>query len=132
MINVIQKQSNKLLSKKLKFLSWEKFLPKSLKFSPESNAGVVLDEKKVPKLFVFDTPAFLDVLSDIDDSLAKKLTHKEYYSKISNPAGYLIDEIESKVPENTSIVESLKNAVDESNSKGWIPFAKIQKELGLI
>ena len=65
MISTIQKQSNKHLSKKLKFLSWNKFLPKSLKFSKNSNAGVVLDQKKIPKLFIFDAPAFLDILSEI-------------------------------------------------------------------
>lgn len=131
MSKIIKKQSNQSLVKKLKFVEWDKFLPKSLNFSKESNAGVILDKKKNPQFFIFNTPAFLDILSEIDENLSEKLTHSEYYSKSTNPAGYLIDKIESKMSEDQSFVQSLKDIVEESDKKGWLPFSRIQKELGL-
>ncbi|MBU2578953.1 hypothetical protein KKA09_02450 [Patescibacteria group bacterium] len=105
---------------------WEKVAPKSVfKLEKDSRAGVVLDKGGAPRIFIFDTNALLDVLSEIDEKLIDKLSDKEYASKSANPAGWLIDEIESKLPLRNDFIESLRKAIKEAQEKGWIPFSKI-------
>ncbi len=99
---------------------------KGLKLGKGSKAAVVMDDRGAPQLFVFDTPAFLDVLSEIDEKLVDKLSDKEYHSKAFNPAGWLIDKIESCLPLNQKFVISLKKAVDEAKLRGWISFSDIR------
>ncbi|MCK4553582.1 hypothetical protein KAU19_01300 [Candidatus Parcubacteria bacterium] len=131
MSKALSKTSSTKLAK-AKLMSWSKAMPGSpIKLVKGSQAGVIVDQQGAPQMFIFDTFAFLDVLSEIDDRLADKLSHKEYHSKSVNPAGCLIDEIESKLPVNPNFVQSLKNAIKEANKKGWVPFSKIQAELGL-
>ena len=127
---------NKLLPAKLsnaKLISWEKVAPKSV-FPLErgSRAGVVVDKSGAPQLFVFDTFALLDVLSEIDEGLVDKLSSAEYHSKAVNPAGWLIDKIETKLPLDTAYIQSLKDAIAEAKKKGWVPFEKIERELNLV
>ena len=126
----------KLLPTKLsdvKLVSWEKVSPKSVfPLEKGSHAGVVLDRKGAPQLFIFDTFALLDVLSRIDEALVDRVSHEEYHSKSANPAGWLIDEIESKLPLSDEYIQSLKDAIDEANKKGWVPFEKIERELNLV
>ena len=118
--------------KELKLLPWKKFPPlKVFKFGKKSKAAVILDQAGRPQLFLLDTFALLDMLSDIDEALIDKLSTEEYNSKTVNPAGWLIDELESKLPLNPQFISSLKKAIEESNKKGWIPFSKIQTKLGL-
>src|SRR3990167_5256584 len=82
-----------------RFTAWTKFAPKSVfPLSKGSRAGVVVDREGKPKLFVFDTFALLDVLSEIDERLVDTLSHEAYASKETNPAGWMIGEIESKLP----------------------------------
>lgn len=119
--------------KSAKLVPWQKVAPLSVfKLEKDSRAGVVLDKNGAPQLFIFDTSALLDVLSTIDESLIDKLSTKDYHSKKTNPAGWLIDEIESKLPLKPKFVESLRKALQEAQKKGWVPFSKIQSELGLI
>ena len=123
-----------LVIKKLegaKLVSWAKSALAKFKLSKGSRAGIITDKDGVPQLFVFDTPAFLDVLSTIDESLVDSLSDNEYNSKLKNPAGWLIDEIEAKLPLNPKFVQSLKDAIEEAQKKGWVPFTKIQNSLGL-
>lgn len=123
-----------LVVKKLegaKLVSWTKSLLSKFKLHKDSRAGIIMDKSGVPQLFVFDTPAFLDVLSNIDESLVDHLTDEEYASKEANPAGWLIDEIEAKLPPNPKFIQSLKEAIEEARKKGWVSFFKIQKNLGL-
>jgi len=125
----------KLLPAKIsdaKLVSWERVSPKSV-FPLErgSRAGVVVDRKGKPQLFIFDTSALLDVLSRIDEALVDRLRSDEYHSKQVNPAGWLIDEIEAKLPLKPEYIQSLKDAIDEANKKGWVPFEKIERELDL-
>lgn len=117
--------------KNAKLVTWTKSILSKIKLSRDSRAGVVVDKDEVPQLFVFDTTAFLDILSAIDEALVDKLTDKEYNTKEINPAGWLIDEIEAKLPLNPEYIQSLRDAIDEANKKGWIPFSKVQKKLGL-
>ena len=114
-----------------KLVTWGKSLLSSLKLHKSSRAGIIVDKKGAPQLFVFDTPAFLDILSTIDEALVDRLSDKEYHSKTANPAGYLIDKIEARLPLDPQYVLSLKSAVDEANKKGWVPFSKILKNLGI-
>ena len=116
-----------------KLVPWTKtfFSGSPIKLSRGSRAGVIVDADNAPQLFMFDTFAFLDVLSEIDDALADKLSHEEYYSKSANPAGWLINEIEAKLPVNPALIVSLKDAIKEAEVKGWVPFSKIQAELSL-
>ena len=106
----------KLLPTKLsdvKLVSWEKVSPKSVfPLEKGSRAGVVLDRKGAPQLFIFDTFALLDVLSRIDEALVDRISHEEYHSKSVNPAGWLIDDIESKLPLSDEYIQSLKDAIE--------------------
>lgn len=118
--------------KEAKLIPWKKIVPLSVfKLNKGSRAGVVIDKEGVPQIFIFDTPALLDVLSKIDEALVDKIAPKEYHSREFNPAGWLIDEIEARLPLNPKYVASLKEALNEANQKGWVPFSKIQAELGL-
>jgi len=112
--------------KNIRLVPWKKIIPKAVfNLEKSSRAGVVTDSKGTPQLFVFNTNALLDVLSEIDEALVDKLPTKAYYSKKDNPAGWLIDEIESKLPISPQYVISLKQAIDEANKKGWISFSEI-------
>ena len=116
-----------------KFFTWSKIVPKSVfPLEKGSRAGVLVDNKGAPKLFVFDTNALLDVLSEVDENLVDRLSAEEYHSKKSNPAGWLIDELESKLPLREKFIQSLRDAIDEAKKRGWIPFSKIEKELELV
>ena len=131
MIMATKKQAIALKELKgAKLVGWTKSVLSKLKLEKGSKAGVILDKNSVPQLFVFDTPAFLDMLSTIDEALVDRLSDKEYNSKTANPAGWLIDKIELNLPLNPQYVQSLQNAIEEADEKGWIPFAKIQKSLG--
>ena len=114
------------------FISWEKELPKTVfPLEKGSKAGMVVDRQGIPKLFIFDTFAFLDVLSKIDGVLFEKLSAEDYYSNKINPSGWLIDTIESKLPVNENHVKSLKSSIREAKKKGWIPFELIEKKFDL-
>ena len=116
-----------------KIISWEKVTPKAIfPLEKSSRAGVVVDRDGVPHFFIFDTSAFLDVLSRIDESLVDRLPSEEYHSKKANPAGWLIDEIETRLPLNPKYILSLKKALEETKKKGWVPFEKIERELNLL
>lgn len=116
-----------------KLVPWRRVAPLSVfRLSEDSRAGVVLDKEGIPQLFIFDTFALLDVLSEIDEALVDKLSAKDYHLKSVNPAGWLIDELESQLPLNSKYVKSLKLAIEEAEEKGWIPFSKIQTELDLV
>jgi len=120
----------KLTSAKL--VPWKKVVPLSVfKLEKGSKAGVVLDKDGIPRLFIFDTFALLDVLSAIDEAIADKLPHKDYYSRKFNPAGWLIDELEAKLPLNPKYIDTLRKAISEAEKRGWIPFEKIKAELSL-
>lgn len=114
-------------------ISWEKELPKAVfPLEKGSKAGVVVNRQGVPKLFIFDTFAFLDVLSKIDEVLLEKLSAEDYYSKNINPSGWLVDTIESKLPVNENHIKSLKSSIREAKKKGWIPFELIEKKFNLV
>lgn len=115
-----------------KLIAFNKIAPASVfKLTKGSKAAVIVDKKNTPQLFIFDTFALLDVLSKIDEALVDRLTTEEYHNKSINPAGWLIDKIESKLPLNPDFVLSLKNSLAEAKKKGWIPFKEIEQELGL-
>jgi hypothetical protein len=118
--------------KQAKLLTWNKFKAlKIFKLGKNSKAAVVVDKTGAPKIFLLDTFALLDVLSAIDEALVDKLSTAEYNAKSVNPAGWLIDEIEAKLPLNPAFVSSLEKAIEESKRKGWIPFSKVKSNLGL-
>ena len=115
-----------------KLKPFSKLVPSSvLKLEKGSKAAVFCDKNGVPKGFVFDTFAFLDVLSDIDNKLLDKLSGDEYHDKAFNPAGWLIDKIEAKLPLNPKFVEKLKKSIEEGKKKGYIPFEEVIKKLRL-
>jgi len=111
---------------------WERVVPKSVcSLEKGSRAGVVVDRAGTPRLFVFETAALLDVLSAIDERLVDRLSDEEYHSTEANPAGWLIDELEAKLPVSEEYVQSLKDAIAEAKRKGWIPFDVITRALNL-
>lgn len=119
--------------KDAKLLPWSKMIPSFVfKLKRGSRAGVVVDQDGIPHLFIFDTFALLDILSEIDERLVERLPVKDYHSKVINPAGWLIDELESRLPLNPGYIKSLKDAIDEADRKGWVSFSKIQKEFGIV
>lgn len=112
---------------------WERVAPKSVfPIEKGSRAGVVVDRAGVPRVFVFDTAALLDVLSAIDERLVDQLPDEAYHSKDANPAGWLIDELETKLPLSKAYVQSLKDAIAEAERKGWIPFEAVERTLHLV
>ena len=116
----------------VKVVPWERVAPKSV-FPLErgSRAGVVLDRAGVPRVFVFDTFALLDVLSAIDERLLDRLSDEAYHAKEANPAGWLIDELEAHLPVREEYIQSLKEALAEAKRKGWIPFEAVERALHL-
>lgn len=61
----------KLVIKELKgakLVAWTKSALSKFKLHKGSRAGIIVDKHGVPQLFVFDTSAFLDILSTIDES----------------------------------------------------------------
>jgi len=113
-----------------KLVSWKRIIDASVvPISKKSHATIVVDRNNIPLLFVFDTFAFLDVLSRIDEELVDRLSSRDYHSKDVNPAGWLIDEIEGKLPLKKEYVDSLKKAIKEAKDKGWIPFEKIEQNV---
>lgn len=117
----------------LKSVKWSEFVPKSIvPLHKDSKAMVIADKKGTPQLFIFDTYALLDLLSEIDEKLLDRLSDKDYYSRQANPAGWLIDQIETRLPLKEEYVQSLKQAIQEARKKGWIPLEDLEKELNLI
>lgn len=115
-----------------KLLPWQKWQPTRIfPLQEGSRAGVVVDKEGKPQLFVFDTHALLDLLSTIDEALADTLSTNDYHSKETNPSGWLIDEIESRLPVSQEYAQSLKDAIKEAEEKGWVPFEKVKEELQL-
>jgi len=115
-----------------KSIPWERLVPKSvIPLERGSRAGVVVDRAGVPRVFVFDTAALLDVLSTIDERLVDRLSDEEYHAKSANPAGWLIDEIEATLPVSVTYVQSLKEAIAEARCKGWIPCEEVERALNL-
>ncbi len=115
-----------------KVVPWELVVPKStFPLEKGSRAGVVLDRAGVPRVFVFNTGALLDVLSVIDERLVDQLPDDAYHTKDSNPAGWLIDELETQLPVSETYVQSLKDAITEAKRKGWIPFEAVERALHL-
>ena len=96
-----------------------------------SKAAVLVDRRGTPQWFLFDVFAFLDILSKVDEALVDRLSTEEYHDPSMNPAGWLIDTIETRLPTNPEFVLSLKKAIAEAKKKGWIPFKKIEQKLGL-
>lgn len=126
-------RKNKFLPTKqsgAKLVSWKRLIDASvIPISKKSRAAIVVDRRNVPLLFVFDTFAFLDVLSKIDEELVDRLSSKQYHSRKINPAGWVIDEIESKLPLRKDYILSLKKAINEAKEKGWIPVDRIEKDV---
>lgn len=115
-----------------KVVPWERVAPKSVfPLKRGSRAGVVVDQTGVPRVFVFDTFALLDVLSVIDERLVDRLPDAEYHSKDANPTGWLIDELETKLPVSDEYIHSLKEAIAEAQRTGWVPFEAIERALHL-
>ena len=115
-----------------KLIRWERVVPRSaFPLQPGSRAGVVVDRAGVPRLFVFDTFALLDVLSTVDERLVDRLPDAAYHSKDANPAGWLIDELEATLPVSDAYVQSLKEAIAEAKREGWVPFEAIERALSL-
>ena len=115
-----------------KLVPWERIAPKSVfPIARGSHAGVVVDRAGVPRVFVFDTFALLDVLSAIDERLVDRLPDAEYHSRETNPTGWLIDELETKLPLSDDYVRSLKEAIAEAQREGWVPFEEVERALNL-
>lgn len=95
------------------------------------DAGAIVDKNGTPRFFIFDSFALLDVLSAIDEKLVDRLSTEAYHSKTINPAGWLIDHIEERLPLTSAYVQTLRDAIAEAEEKGWIPFEIIEKDLNL-
>lgn len=116
------------LKSAVKFKSWNKFTP-GFKLNKNSRAGVFLNKKNAPQAFIFDTWSLLDILSEIDDALLDKLSDADYYSKAVNPAGWLIDAIETKLPLANEFTESLKQEVTKAKNGETVSWNQVRKLL---
>ena len=92
-------------------------------------AGVLVDEKGSPRGFVFDTYSLWDLLCAMDEKYEESASAKKYVFK--NPVGWLIDAIEAHLPINPKLAQKLKKGIEEAEKLGYIPFEKMQRELGL-
>lgn len=127
-----KKKSRAIRLAEAKLIPWERVVPKSvIPLSRGSRAGIVVDRAGVPRVFVFDTFALLDILSAIDERLVDRLPNEAYHSKDANPAGWLIDELESRLPMRAEYIQSLKDAIAEAERTGWIPFETVERALHL-
>lgn len=102
-----------------------------LEMEKGSEIRIMIGEKGKPEAFVFNTSGFLDLLSAMDEGLVDRLSSEDYHSSQANFAGWLIDQIEERLPVSKAAVESLKEALQESREKGWIQFDSIKNELAL-
>ncbi len=124
----MRKRSSSVRVSNVKHVSWARLVPKSvIPMTKGSRARVVLDRAGVPIVFVFDTAALLDLLSAIDERLVDRLPDDAYHSKEANPAGWLIDELESRLPLKTACIQSLK----ASRKSGRISSNEVKRRLGL-
>jgi hypothetical protein len=126
-----KKKNTLTKTSKIKLLPWREVVPLSVLPLQKNSRAVIVDKKGTPQLFILDTLAFLDILSEIDERLSDHLPSHQYYSKKINPAGWLIDKIEAKLPLSKSYIHTLKDALEEAKDKGWIPFEDIVKKLHL-
>lgn len=91
-----------------------------------SHFSVVIDTKAVPKGFFFGVDAFISFLEYIDGQFEKKIKDKR--KAFDNPAGKLIDLIETQLPLRSELVNDLKESLQLKKSE-LIAFKEIVKSL---
>ena len=104
-------------------------LKKSGSIAKDFKAGVVVDKNGSPKYFIFDTYSLWDMLCAFDAKFEEHAPTEEYV--LHNPAGWLIDAIETHLPINPKLASRLKKGIEEAKKLGLVPFEKIKNELGL-
>lgn len=92
-----------------------------------SETSVILDKNKNPLGFVFGRDAFITMLEHIDDEFEKRVTDQKKY--FDNPAGKLIDAIESKLPLNENFVNKLKLIIATTDKSDYISIDEIMKNI---
>ena len=92
-----------------------------------SETSVIMDKNKNPLGFVFGRDAFITMLEHIDDEFDKRVADPEKY--FNNPAGKLIDAIESKLPLNPDFVRKLKLIISSTNKSDFISIDEIMKNI---
>ena len=107
-------------------------VPKDLKkkgfaFPKNFKALVLKSQNGSPKYFVFDTQSLWDMLCAADEKFEEKASPEEYW--YSNPVGWLVDEIESRLPVNPKLTERLKKNLREAEKLGLVPFLTIKEKL---
>ena len=108
-----------------KIIKWKQYAPfANIKLSKGAKIGIIVDKKNIPQGFVFNTKGFIELLSLIDEKLADILPEKHYYSKKTNPAGWLIDKIEEQLPIDKKFEESLEKLLEEAEKEDWLPLKK--------
>ncbi len=91
-----------------KLVPFKKFTKKSESFNL-SDTSVMVDKKGVPLGFVFGRDSFISFLEYIDSEFEKRVEDPKV--AYDNPAGRLIDLIESKLPLNPKFVKDLKSSI---------------------
>ena len=100
----------------------------SLKKQPySSGASVIMDENSTPLGFVFGRNSFISLCTIIDNEFEEKV--KDPKKAYNNPAGRLIDLIESRLPVNPGFTKKLKISISEAKQTGWIPLEELNRFL---
>ena len=92
-----------------------------------SETSVIMDKNRNPQGFVFGRNAFITMLEHIDGEFEKRVTDQKKY--FDNPAGKLIDAIESKLPLNEDFVNKLKLIISTTNKSDYISIDEIMKNI---
>lgn len=110
-----------------KLVPFKNVFRKTEKIPSLSETSVVVDKKGVPLGFVFGRDSFIAFLEHLDTEFEKRVSdpHVAY----DNPAGKLIDLIESKLPLRKEFVQELEKSIRETRKKDWIPFADVVRSL---
>jgi len=117
----------------LKLKTLEKLIPKSLVDFNQNSQARVIEKNNTPEYFIFNTNAFLDILSTIDEKLEEKLDPKDYFNKNINPSWWLIGQIEERIPINKEELKTqIKEAKNNIRNKEIYSIKEISKELNLI
>ena len=89
--------------------------------------SVVTDKNGTAIGFVFNRDSFISLLEKIDEAFDKKI--KNPLSAYNNPAGKLIDLVESTLPVKNTFIKQMKESISSVDKYGWIPLDKVSNFL---
>jgi len=111
-----------------KLVPFKKFSKQADKFNL-SDTSVMVDKTGIPLGFVFGRDSFISFLEYIDNEFEKRIEDPKL--AYDNPAGKLIDLIETKLPLNPKFVKDLKSSISKTRKSDWISLDEISYSLNV-